>query len=301
MTIESINIRDPYILMHKEKYYMYGTRAKTCWRKADGFDCYISNDLNEWEGPHEIFCKPEGFWADRNYWAPECIFYQEQFFLISTFGTAERKGIQVLVSDDPTGPFTPLTEDVITPKDWSCIDGTVYFEGSRPYLIFSHSFEDNPDGEMCVAGLSSDLMKIDTEIRTLFTAKEAKWAKPVPFAEAEFGLKGDVFFTDGPTVYRQADQRLIMLWSSWGDNGYAVGMAISESGKIEGPWTHQDKAVFEENGGHGMLLKTKEGDLKYILHYPNEKNKEHPLLLDVIKKEGQITLKIDKRREGERG
>lgn len=290
-----INIRDPYILMHEDNYYMYGTRAKTCWGKADGFDCYISKELVEWEGPFEIFCKPEGFWADQNYWAPECIFYQEHFYLISTFGTKEHKGIQMLVSDSPVGPFTPLTEEAITPKDWTCIDGTVYFENKKPYLIFSHSFEDNPDGEMCVAGLSSDLTGIDTEIKTLFTAQEAQWAKPVPFAEAEFGLKGDVFFTDGPAIYQQSDKSLIMLWSSWGDKGYAVGMVIAESGRIEGPWKHQDKAIFEENGGHGMLLKTKEGDLKYILHYPNEKNKEHPLVLDVINKEKQIILQTSKR------
>lgn len=290
MKIESINIRDPYILTHEEKYYMYGTRAKTCWGKADGFDCYTSNDLVEWEGPYEIFCKPEGFWADQNYWAPECIFYQNKFFLVSTFGTEGCKGIQMLVSNNPLGPFKPYTEGVITPKNWTCIDGTIYFEDEKPYLIFSHSFEDNPDGEMCGARLSNDLTEIDTEIKTLFTAKEAKWTRPVPFAENEFGMKGDVFFTDGPTVFRQPDRTLTILWSSWGKQGYTVGAAVSETGKIEDPWKHQEVAAFEENGGHGMLFKTREGVLKYILHYPNEKNKEHPLLLDVIKKGNQITL-----------
>ena len=42
----------------------------------------------------------------------------------------------------------------------------------------------------------------DGEPVTLFSAAEAKWAKPVPFAKAEFGMDGDVYFTDGPCVVK---------------------------------------------------------------------------------------------------
>ena len=65
MTLEEINIRDPFVLPFKDTYYMYGTRAKTCWGLADGFDCYTSKDLVNWDGPFEVFHKPENFWADK--------------------------------------------------------------------------------------------------------------------------------------------------------------------------------------------------------------------------------------------
>ena len=42
---EKVNIRDPYILLHEGIYYLYGTRSATCWGEADGFDCYKSEDL----------------------------------------------------------------------------------------------------------------------------------------------------------------------------------------------------------------------------------------------------------------
>lgn len=71
MKNKEINIRDPFVLVHDGHYYLYGTRAKTCWGKADGFDCYVGTDLENWEGPFEVFHRPEGFWADKNYWAPE--------------------------------------------------------------------------------------------------------------------------------------------------------------------------------------------------------------------------------------
>lgn len=31
MKREDINIRDPYVLVDDGKYYLYGTRSKTCW------------------------------------------------------------------------------------------------------------------------------------------------------------------------------------------------------------------------------------------------------------------------------
>ena len=146
---EEINIRDPYVLVHNGMYYLYGTRAETTWGKADGFDCYRSRDLKEWEGPFEIFHRPEGFWADQEYWAPECVRLADAFYLVTTFGAEDRKkGIYVLRAEEPEGPFVPYGER-LTPEDWACIDGTVYFEGETPYLVFSHSFEDTPDGDMC--------------------------------------------------------------------------------------------------------------------------------------------------------
>lgn len=31
-----------------------------------------------------------------------------------------------------------------------------------------------------------------------------------------------------------------MIWSSFGDSGYAIGIAESESDKLKGPWIQQE-------------------------------------------------------------
>ena len=121
-------------------------------------------------------------------------------------------------------------------------------------MVYSHSFEDTPDGDICMAELEPDLSAARTEPAVLFSAKEAPWAKPVPFAEAEFGIKGDVYFTDGPCLFPMEDGKLYMTWSSWGDVGYAVGVAVSESGNIHGPWKQLAETIWPRNGGHGMPL-----------------------------------------------
>lgn len=289
MKNSDINIRDPYVLVHEGKYYLYGTRSETCWGPADGFDCYVSDDMENWEGPVEIFHRPEGFWADRFYWAPECVYHGGKFCLVTTLGSEDRKkGIYVLKSDSPTGPFEPASE-CLTPADWTCIDGTVFFEDGVPYLIFSHSFEDDPKGDMCILPLSDDLCSATGEVTTIFSAGEAPWANPVPFAKAEFGMDGDVYFTDGPCLVKM-EKGLYMTWSSWGTNGYAVGIAVSESCRLAGPWKQLAKPLYPENGGHGMVFTDVNGQLYFTLHTPNDKYMERPVFMKMKEEDGTLVL-----------
>ena len=290
MKTNEINIRDPFLLLHEGSYYLYGTRSATCWGEADGFDCYVSADRENWDGPFEIFHRPDGFWADRAYWAPECLFHDNAFFLITTLGAGDRKkGIYALRSESPLGPFAPWGKE-LTPPDWACIDGTVYFEGMKPYLIFSHSFEDDPRGDMCALELKPDLSGAAGEVVTLFSAAAAPWARPVPFAKAEFGMEGSVYFTDGPCVKKLPDGRLVMTWSSWSERAYAVGVAESERGSVFGPWRQLETPLYPADGGHGMLFEEKDGSLWFTLHTPNEKYKESPVFFPVAT-DGELRLK----------
>lgn len=92
MKQQDINIRDPYVLTQDVTYYLYGTRAETCWMESDGFDCYTSKDLENWDGPFEVFHKPEGFWADKNCWAPEIHKYNGSYYMFATFKDTKANG-----------------------------------------------------------------------------------------------------------------------------------------------------------------------------------------------------------------
>ena len=176
MRLDQINIRDPYILRYDGSYYLYGTRSETCWGEASGFDCYVSPDRENWEGPVEIFRRPEGFFATNSYWAPECYAYRGSFYLLTTFGgDGIKKGIYLLRSDSPEGPFA-LFSDRLTPPESACIDGTLYFGEDKVFLIYSRSFEDVPDADICMQELSEDLKKTVSAPKILFKAREASWA-----------------------------------------------------------------------------------------------------------------------------
>jgi len=269
---EDIGLRDPFILLHEGKYYMYGTRNKTVWGPADGFDVYCSEDLENWSEPVEIFHNDGSFWATECYWAPECVYHDGKFYLVTTFSAPDKcKRLQVLVAESPLGPFVPLTDEPLTPADWNAIDGTVYEdERGELWLIFSHSLPEEPRGAICCAKLAPDFTHIDGEIKNMFFAGDAPWAQPIPFAKAEFGLDGDVYLSDGPYVIRDKKGRLQMIWSSWSEQGYAIGLAVSDNGSLKGPWRHLPEPISRQDGGHGMIFRDKNGELKLALHSPND-------------------------------
>ena len=275
MKNSDINIRDPFVLPHNGRYYLYGTRAATCWGPADGFDVYTGTDLENWDGPYIVFQKDMGFWADRNYWAPEVHLYKGSFYMFASFKSADhRRGTQILKADSPLGPFAPHSDGPVTPADWECLDGTFYTDqNGKPYMVFCHEWVQVKDGQVCAVELSADLRRASGEPFLLFQATEAPWVRSV---------RGEGnFVTDGPFMHRLQNGRLTMIWSSMCASGYAVGLACSGSDEINGQWVQSEQPLFSANGGHGMLFRTWDNRLMLALHEPNINLAERPVFIEM--------------------
>ena len=180
------------------------------------------------------------------------------------------RATQILYSDKPDGRFVPISNPA-TPPNWECLDGTLYIENGKPYIVFCHEWLQVHDGEICALELSEDLTHTIGKPKLLFRASEPEWA----LKDAENHV------TDGPFLYRTKSGRLIMLWASFSDSGYVEALAASDNGSINGKWEHIG-LLFHENGGHGMLFHTFDGSLKFILHQPNSSPNERPRLFDVV-------------------
>ena len=260
-SIENIYIRDPFILPWQGTYYLYAAQYPT-------FIVRTSTDLTNWSEPAVIFDRPADFWSDRDFWAPECHAYRSpidgvtRFYLFASFKSADKcRGTQILCADAPDGRFVPLTAEPVTPRDWECLDGTLWIEDGRPYMVFCHEWLQVGDGEVCAMPLSDDLTTATGEPVVLFRASEPKWVRPVREATE--------FVTDGPFLYRTKTGALLMLWSSFGDRGYAETVAQSSDGTLFGKWKQEEVPLMPENGGHGMLFTTFDGKLRLGLHAPN--------------------------------
>ncbi len=280
MTREEIHIRDPYILPYKEKYYLYGTGIPGAENIDLGrqFWCYISEDLEHWSEPVLCFDAPRGFWGEKNFWAPEVHYYNNRFYMLASFyADGKMRATQALVADNPQGPFE-LCGEPLTPKDWMCLDGTLYIEDDIPYLVFCHEWVQIEDGEIVAVPLKKDLSGPSGEARALFKASESGWSQPVHSR----GRTG--FVTDGPFLVK-SEGELTMFWSSFRENAYAVGMAVSESGRLSGPWRHLKNLLFEKDGGHGMCFTDFNGKQYFSLHQPNCALKERPYFFEIRKKE----------------
>lgn len=281
MKRNEINIRDPFVLRHEGLYYMYGTRVgetqpNALWGEQTGFDVYISEDLENWSEPKSVFELSESFWATKEAWAPEVHFYNGRFYMLATFHSENRRrATQALVSESPEGPFRVFGEP-LTPADWECLDGTLYVENDVPYLVFCHEWGQIGDGEIAVIQLKDDLSASVGRPSVLFKASESGWAEEV----CSYSGKKRGIVTDGPWLVKDGG-RLVMFWSSFYHGCYAVGMAVSESGKVAGPWKHSDKLLFEKDGGHGMIFESLEGKRYFALHQPNGARLERPCFFEI--------------------
>lgn len=276
MKTNEIHVRDPFVLPWEGSYYLYGTRGPTCWGLADGFDVYVGKDLENWEGPIEIFHNDGSFWADREYWAPEVHVINGAFYMFASFHSPNRRrGTQILRAEKPTGPFVPISDGPVTPADWECLDGTFFqSKDGDPYLVFCHEWLQVHDGEVCAMKLTPDLKAAAGEPRVLFRASQAPWV--VPSVDKD-GNKN--YVTDGPWLHRCPDGRLMMLWSSHGKDGYAQAASYSDNGDITGNWTPAAEPIFGRDGGHGMIFRDFEGVQHLVLHAPNENPYERPVFL----------------------
>lgn len=294
MHLQEIQMRDPFILADDRSncYYLYGTTDKEPW-KSEGvsFEAYASTDLVHWEGPTVIFSAAEGFWGTQNFWAPEVHQYQEKYYLFASFKAEKHcRGTQILVSASPLGPFLPVSERPATPLDWECLDGTFFVdeEGQR-WMVFCHEWVQVNDGEICAIQLSSDLSQPIGEPQLLFKASSAVWPKLLPRRDGS-GLV-DARVTDGPFLYRTKSGNLLMLWSTVSENGYAMGYASSESGRLEGPWIQQKQPLVQCDGGHGMIFRSFEGVLYLTYHSPNKTPNERPFFVTLEEKDGGLVCR----------
>lgn len=286
-----IRVRDPYVVLKDSTYYLYATTGDTT------HSYYTSDDLINWKLGGTSFEIPEDFWAYKDVWAGEIHTYQEKYYLFVTLlGKNGLRGTQVCVSDTPEGPFIPITDRAVTPKELSCIDGTLCVDNGTPYIVYSHDWPDNyiEDrgvymGQICAAELTADLKEIKGEPWVIFNSDEVPLSKATPHHCEWEGKPVIRYGSDGPFLYRFADGTLIMLWSPYLQDHYVVLGAVSESGSVKGPWRHMEKPVFDRDGGHAMIFHDKDGRMLLSLHQPERYLDERAHFFTLEWKDGQLT------------
>lgn len=290
--VRDINISDPFILADPvtKKYYTYARRFNMDRFPNQRTDCgtfygIVSEDLIHWSEPQLVFEQGE-FWADLDYWAPECHYYKGKYYIISTFrakGTYRR--CQCLVSDSPLGPFVPIKQEPVTPKGWHCLDGTLYLDKKGdPWMVFCHEWLQVYDGQIAAIRLTEDLGSSVGDPIILFRASDAPWRGSF------VGEGGGGYVTDGPFLHRMKDGTLIMLWSNFTSQGYATGYAKSLSGEIYGPWVQEPEPLYALDGAHSMLFHTFDGQLMMALHCPNIHPLKRILLFEMEERNGGLHI-----------
>lgn len=298
--LSEIVARDPFIYADVKSgwYYLYKQKPLSPESPTGGVEIYKSRDLMDWEGPVPVMTIPADNWITGTIWAPEMHYYKGKYYIFGTVNTGltwkgtrpewppyTYRGTQTFSSKSPEGPFCPVNKDgPVPPMTDMTLDGTLWVEDGIPYMVYCHEWVDVTDGTIEYVRMSKDLGRSMSEPRVLFHASSAKWSNGDP------DKYGTHYVSDGPFFYKSKTGELLMIWSSFSQGRYAIGLARSVTGRLAGPWVHEDEPINKEDGGHGSIFKTFDGRLAIVFHTPNFNSPAHPVIYELIDEGSRLRI-----------
>ncbi len=272
---------DPFILLHEDTYYAYGTAEE------DGIGVYVSQDLLSWEAVpgNRLALNKQDSWGDRWFWAPEVFFVNGKFYM---YYSADEH-ICVATSDSPLGPFKQTEKKPMLDGE-KCIDNSLFIDDDgKPYLFFDR-FNDGLN--IWVAELEDDLMTIRAETMKKCINVSQAWEEVWPRVN------------EGPYVIKHAG-KYYMTYSanSYESPFYGIGYATADH--VTGPWTkYEGNPILQKPGelvgvGHSATFTDKDGKLRIVFHSHRSASAIHPRYMNISSVsfndvDGEQVMVIDK-------
>lgn len=269
MKREEIRIRDPFVFVKNNRYYLLGTTGEDPLGKASDLTLYVSDDLENFERKC-VMVTDGSLDTYKDIWAPELYEYNGKYYLIvSAYREDLGRGSFIFASDHLDDRFRMLTGEYITPKGWGCLDATLFVYKGKPYLCFSNEWTtpitNDGDGALFMAELSGDLTKIVGKPKKIVSGKYCGFAVSIGSAER------NGYVAEGPWLYEESGE-IVLLWSTFTKTGYAIIKSVSKNG-VFGDY-ELEKILFDQDGGHCMRFVDLNGRERIVFHQPNVSPKE---------------------------
>lgn len=220
--VQTIYTADPAPLVYNDRVYVYTSHDEDVLENnfftMKEWRCYSSEDMVNWTD-HGAAASLESFsWGpDNGAWAPQAQYRNGKFYL---YCPLHMRGIGVLVSDHPEGPFTdPLGRPLIN-NSMADIDPTVFIDDDgQAYMYWG-----NPD--LYYVRLNEDMISYSGGI------------EQIPLTVSGFGQRRDderpTSYEEGPWFYKR-DNLYYMVFAG---GPISEHIAYSTSPGPTGPWTY---------------------------------------------------------------
>lgn len=252
-----VPLGDPFIMLHNNTYYAYGTNAD------NGLEVYTSDDLHLWKKSKDLALKAEDSYGGRWFWAPEVYYIAEKnkFFM---YYTADEH-ICVATADSPLGPFTQDAKISMLPNE-KAIDNGLFMDNGKPYLYFVR-FND---------GLNVWVAELESDLKTI---KSGTMRKCINVSQTWEQVQARV--NEGPYVVKH-NNLYYMTYSGnhYESQSYGIGFATATS--PNGPWTKYSanpilqKPLDLVGVGHSAMFTDKAGKMRIVFHAHHTKTSIHP-------------------------
>jgi beta-xylosidase len=296
----SLQIADPSVIYHNDTYYLYGTST------GDGFLCWSSENLVDWQSQGYAYKRAEDSWGKSTYWAPEVVHYKDKFYMIFSCKGGEKEDLRLriclAVSEKPEGPF----EDLYAPmfdNNYSCIDGHVFIDADgMPYLFYEWvgvvgepwNREGYFWGMIFGVQLEEDLSVPEyTEHQLcLYVNEEWEGASSMHARSCE----GMTVFKNNNTYY------MTYSCNHYSDPNYGIGYATAESPlgmwtkSLHNPILSRNLKIGVSGPGHNSIVKSPDGSETFIVYHthadPEQPSGRRVLNIDrmVIEENGNLRV-----------
>ncbi|MCB0840620.1 MAG: glycoside hydrolase family 43 protein [Bacteroidetes bacterium] len=271
---EELQMGDPFVLKHKDKYYLYGTTDS-----GKGFRSWKSDNLINWEAVGFVYEKNDSSFGSSNFWAPEVHYYapHKAFYLIYTTKKDEESLLTICLakSESPEGPFVDVYTPWIDIEDWARIDGHLFVDNdSTPYLFFDKVGVvgkpwEKPStgylyGQIYAVELAPDLSHAVGE-PVLCSEATAEWEGPLSMHSR---------CNEGSFVFRRGD----LYYMTYSANHYAepsYGIGYATAPHPLGPWTKSadnpivatDSSIRFSGPGHNSFTTSPNGKEMFMVYH----------------------------------
>ena len=271
------NIRDPFILLVGETYYLTGTIPPYWDGKSEGVKLWKSGDLLHWEEVGFLLHRSvagETAWFRDYWWAPEIHPKNGKFYLTvncrnDSLGVGQNP--LIAVSDRIDGGYTLLNADEPFFTREKCENGAVPIPDGNDANLFTD--EDGRTYLAVCSGIGIVLFEIDLETASL------SGEPTLVVAPSEDGWDTK---NEGQFIFRH-DGRYICFYSSF-TRSYEVGAAYAA--RIRGPWRKDENnpLITPQNvkgllhSGHNSVFRDRAGRFWTAYHVTLEADPETQLL-----------------------
>ena len=209
----------------------------------------------------------------RDIWAPELHFLDGKWYIYFTAGPGNCCGGQRLwvlenASPDPTqGTWTEKGRLYTQADDYWAIDGTVFEQGGKRYLLWSGQRAGDNTQRLYIAQMRNPWS---------LTGPRVELSEPT-YAWEKYGM---VPVNEGPEII-QHDGNTFLLYSAshCGTDYYGLGQLRMRSAAdplVASNWTKADAPVFVQGAsaygpGHNGFFKSKDGTEDWLIYHANNK------------------------------
>ncbi|MBP3333903.1 MAG: glycoside hydrolase family 43 protein [Clostridia bacterium] len=247
---------DPEARFYEGKYVIYATKSLP-FDDQHNHVCWTSENLTDWER-HDDIIDMSGFpWATRAIWAPTIIEKNGKYYYIfasnDIHSDKEKGGLEIAVSDSPTGPFKALLDRPLINE---------FHNGAQP--IDAHLFKDDDGTVYLLYGgwRHCNIAKMNDDMTGFVPLPDGSIIKEITPPD----------YVEGPCMFKK-DGKYYFMWSAggWTNGTYRVNTAFSDT--PYGPFEDYNEVLSTgdskiANGpGHNGYIYIPEEDLYLIVYH----------------------------------